>query len=587
MRPRLTVVLSALLLTSLASAQQLVVLSAPSYTATVAPDSVAVAFGVDLANETAAGAVAASGRLPTELAGVVLRVNGYPAQLAYVSTWQINFVVPRPVTAGLADVEVLLDAVTVATGSVEVAEVAPGVFSLDSSGTGPGAILNAATYAGSPFGTQTWQLPGCDKRTRLTVYASGLRFAGPGTIEATLDGIPASIEFAGASELFPGVDELHIVVPAEVANLDNPELTVTAGGIASNAVTVALTPTGAPALACGAYGQAFVYNSVLDLLGGDLWDVTFTEDVFADLSSVSSSWELGGVGTTALDARNGEVIVNGSAGAPELVWSDPLFPPTVRTLSDEPIPYVGVGAGNPASLITADVVPDVPIHQQILELAQSNGVAFASVRVSGVFHDVSYSVARNLLKQGTPLTDPTVDKAPFQLFFTDEDSAEWEFSGFYAAAGSIQELVSVFGAPVHLHGFRQDRSRAGHAGAATGDSGEIRLYPLAAPVVRDANLTLSNLFFEDETMFFQVLNSGNGTVSRATIQLVSGGVVVRQFEVSGVVNGVPQTLSAPVPPHAASLEFQIVVDPFNDVRESNEADNLLVFREGLNFHIAE
>lgn len=248
---------------------------------------------------------------------------------------------------------------------------------------------------------------------------------------------------------------------------------------------------------------------------------------------------------------------------------------------------MGVGAGNPASLIATDVVPGLPIHEQILELAQSNGVAFASVRVSGVFHDVSYSVARNLLKQGTPLTDPTVDKAPFQLFFTDEDSAEWEFSGFYAAAGSIQELVSVFGAPVHLHGFRQDRSRAGHAGAAIAESGEIRLYPLAAPVVRDANLTVSNLSFEDETMFFQVANSGNGSISRTAIQLISGGVVVRQFEVSNLVDGVPQTLSAPVPAHAATLEFQIVVDPFNDVRESNESDNTLVFREGLDFHLAQ
>lgn len=579
--------LCALLVAFLAvgQAQQLVVLSAPAYSSTVSPDSVAVAFGVDLSNETASGSIAANGRLPLELAGVVLRVNGYPAQLAYVSTWQINFVVPRPVAEGLAEVEVSIDGVIVASGMVQVAPVAPGLFSLDSSGTGSGAILNAATYAGSPFATQTWQLPGCDKRTRLTVYASGLRFAE--AVEATLGGFPAPIEFSGGSKIFPGVDELHIVVPAEAASLENPALSVTAEGIDSNTVTVALTPSDAPALPCDAYGEAFVYNSVLDLLGGDLWDVTFTENVFADLESVSPSWELGGVGTTALDARNGEVIVNGTAGAPELVWADPLFPPTVRTLSNEPIPYVGVGAGNAASLITADVAPGVSIHSQILELAQANGVAFASIRVSGVFRDVSYSVARNLLKQGTPLTDPTVDKAPFQLFFTDDDSAEWQFSGFYAAAGTVQELVSVFGAPVHLHGFRQDRTRAGHAGSAIGQTGEIRLYPLAAPVVRDANLTLSNLSFEDETIFFQVLNSGNGTVSRAAIQLVSGGSVVRQFEVSGLTNGVPQTLSTPIPPHDGVLEFQIVVDPFNDVHESNEADNALVFREGLNFHLAQ
>ncbi|MDA0203920.1 MAG: hypothetical protein O3A53_09045 [Acidobacteria bacterium] len=581
MRLRLTTVLCALLLAPLASAQaqQLVVLSAPSYASTVSPDSVATAFGVDLANETAVGTLDATGRLPRELAGVIVRVNGHSAQLAYVSTWQLNFVVPRPVAAGLAEVEVILDGATVASGTVEVANVAPGLFSLDSSGTGPGAILNAATYAGSPFVTQTWQLPGCDKRTRLTVYASGLRFADTETIDATLGGISAPIDFAGASELFPGVDELRIIVPEQIASLDNAALTITVDGIAANTVTAALAPAEVPTLACDAYGQAFVYNSVLDLLGGDLWDTTTTASVFADLESVSPSWELGGVGTTALDARNGEVIVNGTAGAPELVWSDPLFPPTVRSLSDEPIPYVGVGAGNPASVVVADAVPGIPIHQQILQLAQDNGLAFASVRISGVFRDVGYSVAHNLLKQGTPLTDPTVDKAPFQLFFTDEGSAEWELSGFYAAAGSIQELVSVFGAPVHLHGFRQDRSRAGHVCSALAETAEIRLYPLAVPLVRDANLTVGNLTFEGDSMSFEVLNSGNGAVSRATVQIISAGSVVHQFELSGLSNGEPQILSSAIPPRDASLKFQIVVDPFNDISESNEADNTLVFCE--------
>ncbi|MFT5431559.1 MAG: hypothetical protein ACI9OJ_002256, partial [Myxococcota bacterium] len=277
----------------------------------------------------------------------------------------------------------------------------------------------------------------------------------------------------------------------------------------------------------------------------------------------------------------------GTAGSPELVWSDPLFPPTVRSLSDEPLPFVGVGAGNPASVITAEAVPGVPIHQQILELAAENGLAFASIRISGTFITVSYSVAHNLLKQGTPLTDPTVDKAPYQLSFTDEASAEWELSGFYVAGASVQELVSVRGAPVHLHGFRNDRSRAGHVGSAIVENATIQLYPLEAPVVREADLTLREMGVSDGVISFEVFNAGHGTVTGTTVQVVIAGDVVFQVKLADLRHEVRQVVTMAIPAGIDPNLLVIVVDPFNEVRESDESNNVSFKREGLFFHLAD
>lgn len=65
----------------------------------------------------------------------------------------------------------------------------------------------------------------------------------------------------------------------------------------------------------------------------------------------------------------------------------------MSTLWDEPIPFLAVAAGNPASVVVAQAEPNVAIHQQIVDLARDNGLAFASIRVSGRFTPVSYSVA--------------------------------------------------------------------------------------------------------------------------------------------------------------------------------------------------
>src|SRR5262249_34997944 len=103
------------------------VANAASYDATVAPGSIAALFGSNMTGLPEASAQSLP--LPTALAGLSVKVNGLAAPLFYASARQINFQVPSGVDAGTATVEVFSGATLVASGSAQVAESAPGVFS--------------------------------------------------------------------------------------------------------------------------------------------------------------------------------------------------------------------------------------------------------------------------------------------------------------------------------------------------------------------------------------------------------------------------------------------------------------------------
>ena len=449
-------------------AQQVQIVSSASFAEEVSPGSLATVFIAGVVDAEVQAAPDVAGRLPTELGGVTIDIDGRLAGIWYASPTQINLVIPPETTLGAVPVTVASIAKGIAVGgTADVRMAAPGLFSLDGSGTGPGAILNGVTYLGGPFFILTAENAGCDKRTRLAAFATGIRLAEE--IQLSIEneaGAQTSrdAEFAGATEAFPGLDQVNFPLDGELDGGGEYLLRVKGGDIESNAVAFTVgTFDGEPPM-CAGGGRMISYNTVADLLAGDLWDVASPAQVAAHLARVPGDWPIMGVGTTAEPARNGEVIAFGTAMAPELVWSDPAFPPTVRLLSSEAIPFLGVAAGNPAEVIVAEAEAGLPIHQQVVDLAQANGLAFAGVRVSGRVSDVNYSIAHNLLKEGTPLTDPDVDKAPFQLFFSVEDDVMWELSGFYAAGAAAQGIVSVPGAPVHLHGFQLDRSRAGPRG---------------------------------------------------------------------------------------------------------------------------
>jgi uncharacterized protein (TIGR03437 family) len=182
----------------------------------------------------------------TTLGGVQVLINGYSAPLLYVSPTQINAVVPYEI-AGIQTPSVIVKTnVTSSTGgqtsapfSVTAAATAPGIFTANGSGTGPGAILDSdgvtsnATSA-APRGSvvavyltgegQT-SAAGVDGKVTTAPYPAPLL-----PISITVAGAPANYQFAGeAPGLVSGVLQLNVQIPSTLTTTGNVPLIVTIG----------------------------------------------------------------------------------------------------------------------------------------------------------------------------------------------------------------------------------------------------------------------------------------------------------------------------------------------------------------------
>ncbi|MGH9840431.1 MAG: SBBP repeat-containing protein, partial [Blastocatellia bacterium] len=117
--------------------------SAASYqAASLARESIAAAFGVNWAATTQS----ASDGVPTSLAGVRVKIADSAgaarfAPLFFVSPGQINYQIPPGTTDGEATATVFFGNIAVASGPLQIAAVAPGVFAANANGRGVAAAV--------------------------------------------------------------------------------------------------------------------------------------------------------------------------------------------------------------------------------------------------------------------------------------------------------------------------------------------------------------------------------------------------------------------------------------------------------------
>jgi uncharacterized protein (TIGR03437 family) len=216
------------------------VVNAASYGTTIAPDSLATIFGSNLSLATASAALDSNGQLPTVLGQTSVAINGIAASLLFVSPGQINLVVPDGLTAGTATVVVRSTASGSAqSGTALVATTAPGIFSLDASGSGAGAILNAINYNLAPFLVLTDD-GASGTATVLAVYGTGLRFAGTVTAlaqDSAGNRYSVTVQFAGAAPGFFGLDQVNVLLPPDIDGAGIVSLVLTGDNFTANVVT--------------------------------------------------------------------------------------------------------------------------------------------------------------------------------------------------------------------------------------------------------------------------------------------------------------------------------------------------------------
>ena len=238
----------------LAQSGKVSVVSATSSATGFAPGSLGTVFGSNLCHCKSEGKLDDNDSFPTQMAGVTVEIKGERAQLLFVSDTQINFVVPEDLDAGTVVLTVHTSDGSSVSVNIAVNLSAPGIFVMGGDRTDRGAVLNAVTFQPEPFSAQTSQNGGSDLRTRLAIFGTGVRFAGNSKHDKGMQNVAANVssrlrsrasgrvwnlevEFAGSANM-PGLDQINIIVPADIETSGTFEITISVGGSDSNMVTV-------------------------------------------------------------------------------------------------------------------------------------------------------------------------------------------------------------------------------------------------------------------------------------------------------------------------------------------------------------
>ncbi len=222
----------------------------------LAPDSIATAFGQDLAGGTV---VAPSVPLPLELAGTRLTMRDgagvtHDAPFFFVSPSQINYLVPAGAATGPAELRAMRGEVMATLGQIEVVRVSPGLFAADASGRGApaGYVLRVGSNgtqriepianfdsAQNRFVLVPIDLSAANEQVFLILFGTGCRLRSAlSAISVAIGGAASEVLFAGPVPGLSGLDQINIRLSPALAGRGEVDLVMTVDGRQANVVRV-------------------------------------------------------------------------------------------------------------------------------------------------------------------------------------------------------------------------------------------------------------------------------------------------------------------------------------------------------------
>jgi uncharacterized protein (TIGR03437 family) len=173
-------------------------------------------------------------------------MNGLPAPLYSVSPGQVNAQVPFELAAGSAMAEVTSPAGVTTWVPTTVQTAGPGIFTLNASGSGDAALLDAQTYrpitSASPAKAGEW----------IQIYGTGLGAVSPAattgdvppspppqtnvSVQVLIDSVPLNAYWAGLAPGWVGLYAVNLQLPANLAP-GSHQLQLSMGGASSNTTT--------------------------------------------------------------------------------------------------------------------------------------------------------------------------------------------------------------------------------------------------------------------------------------------------------------------------------------------------------------
>jgi uncharacterized protein (TIGR03437 family) len=221
-----------------------VVNSASGLSGPVAAGEMVTINGADLGQATLAtnpASAATTDKLESSLGGTRVMVNGSAVPLLYVRQDEVAAVIPNAVAGQTSiTVQVQYEGQSTPTMQVPVTAIAPGLFTIDGSGRGQGAILNQDESVNSManpaargsivalFGTGGGPT---DPQLAEDAIATAPYPKLTSAITVTIGGQPADIEYAGAAPDLAAVFVISARVPKNIQPGPKVPVTVTIGGV--------------------------------------------------------------------------------------------------------------------------------------------------------------------------------------------------------------------------------------------------------------------------------------------------------------------------------------------------------------------
>jgi len=221
-----------------------------SYLRPVAAGSIAAVFGTNLAIGQASSMVPTP--LPDTLAQTGFSIGGQVAPLFFAMPTQVNLQIPWEV-AGQTQTSIVatVNGISSNTQMVPLAPFAPGIFSMNLSGTGQGAVLIAPTAQLAAPGTPV------SRGSYISIFCTGLgavtnqpatgsaALSSPLSITqtmpiVTIGGVTAIVSYSGLAPTLVGVYQVNTLVPQGISPGDAIPVVISVGGVLSNTVTIAI-----------------------------------------------------------------------------------------------------------------------------------------------------------------------------------------------------------------------------------------------------------------------------------------------------------------------------------------------------------
>jgi uncharacterized protein (TIGR03437 family) len=181
-----------------------------------APQSIASAYGAGLASTVSV----------KDSAGV-----SHSATVLYSSASQANFVVPAT-SIGAAVVTIGTQ-----TAALLISAIAPELYTLDSAGLAAAYVVHVSASGVQTLVSVSAPIDVSSGQVYLILFGTGIRGAGS-NVSVTIGGINAPVAYSGPQGVTQGLDQVNVLIPAQLAGSGTVQIVLTAASIAANAVNI-------------------------------------------------------------------------------------------------------------------------------------------------------------------------------------------------------------------------------------------------------------------------------------------------------------------------------------------------------------